>query len=173
MAVKTVDVTVVYKPGQKPNVELRSEDLPIKDNLLVFSNDKHDGFWVRFILDDKTLAGYRFVNSGMSPMYSALATGDEIPCPTSGVWDMFKPHDVQERTLIVRNKNVLPAGKTEERFGFTLRVTKDSDDNGRVLSLDPGGINTNGPTTNYNALLLGVGLAAVGLAVAYASGAFR
>ena len=138
---KRVDVKVVYKPGKTPNVELVSK-ITTKEGLLKFKNDKHDGFWVHFNLDDDTLADYRFVQSGMSPMYSVL--GDQ--CPTQGLWDGFKPHDVFERTLIVRNKNVLLQGKSEERFSFALRVTKDPAGNGPVVELDPGGVNQNGPT---------------------------
>ena len=142
---KSVTVKVIYKPGEKPNVELTSDDLPIVDGKLIFKNSGNDGFWVNFVLDDASLAGYRYVSSAMSPMYSAVATDDQIPCPTSGVWAKFQPHDVQERSLLVRNKNgPLPFNKKEERFGFTLRVTKDPAGNGPVVDLDPGGVNQNG-----------------------------
>lgn len=163
---KSVSVMVIYKPGEKPNVELTSDDLPIVDGRLVFKNCGNDGFWVKFILDDTSLAGYRFVNTGMSPMYSAVATNDQIPCPTSGLWEKFKPHDVQERTMLVHNKNgALPDNKKEERFGFTLRVTKNKDGNGPVLDLDPGGINQNGGVlrtwSTTSALAVGVAVGVV------------
>ena len=150
---RRVDVKVVYKPGATPNVELVS-DITTKDGLLKFKNEKHRGFWVHFNLDEVTLKDYRFVQSGMSPMYSALGDG----CPKSGLWDGFVPHDLFERTLIVYNANVLPNGKNEERFSFVLRVTKDLDRKKDVLTLDPGGINQNGPTQPFStAALLVIG----------------
>lgn len=164
--VTPVTVKVIYKPGKNPNVDLTSDDLPIVDGKLIFKNSGNDGFWVKFVLDDVSLAGYRFVNSGMSPMYSAVATDDQIPCPKSGVWSKFQPHNVDERSLLVRNKNgVLPNDKKEERFGFTLRVTKDPDGNGPVVELDPGAINQNGGVKASpwmsTALLVGVAVGVI------------
>lgn len=142
-APKTVQVKVVYLPDQTPNVRLESPLM--QSGVLTFKNQGHDGFWVMFVLDDETLCGYRYVNSGMQPMYSAKLEDGESTCPQSGEWSKFKVHDCGHRVLTVRNKNgPLPAGKDEERFAFTLRVTKDGDGNGPVLELDPVGTNQNG-----------------------------
>ncbi len=162
---KTVTVKVIYKPNQTPNVELVSDLM--ENGLLTFRNDRHDGFWVHFVLDNVSLVDYRFVNTGRSPMYSAVSTDGTIPCPTSGTWPKFRVHDVQERVLVVRNKNRLEAGRYEERFGFTLRVTKDAGDSGKVISLDPGGVNQNGPTQPFSkaALLITGGVVGAVLAL--------
>lgn len=146
---RSVNVNVIYKAGNKPNVELQSDDIPIVDGKLIFKNDGHDGFWVRFNLCPKTLGDYYFPNTKEDALYSAIVHGNEGVCPTSGVWEGFRTQglDNGNKTLVIRNINgKLPPNKQEQAFSFTLRVNKDKNSNSDFLELDPGGINQNGST---------------------------
>ncbi|MES2002579.1 MAG: hypothetical protein V4444_09765 [Pseudomonadota bacterium] len=165
---KTVNVTVIHKPGATPNVELVSDDLPIVDGNLVFKNDANDGFFVRFNLDPTTLGKYYFPNTKDEALFVKVNQGGTAECPKSGTWDGFRPHklDNGNKTLVVFNKNgKLPANKKEERFSFTLRVREDKFSGTDFLELDPGGINQNGgvKATSWmsTALLVGVAVGVV------------
>lgn len=165
---KTVNVTVIYKPGANPNVELVSDDLPIVDGNLVFKNDGNDGFFVRFNLDPTSLKEYCFPNAKEKSLFVQVNQGVTGECPGEGSWDGFRPHklDLHNKTLVVFNKNgKLPNNKREERFSFTLRVNKDKFSDSDFLDLDPGGINQNGGATRTwsAATALAVGVA-VGVA---------
>ncbi len=174
---KPVRITVVLGPeGAKPPFYLCSNDITVgPDNEIVFANKEHPGFLIFFDLDNSKNPRYFFPNTPEAALWSKTEDSSGC-CPAKWQhWEQFMPKAVhkvqgQNRTLIVRNINGF-----EKRFGYTLRVTKTpNDDFGDFLDLDPGGTNTNGPTTTKtsNYIAVGVGTLAFAAYSAYAFGLF-
>lgn len=155
---RPVNINVVLeRPGSNPPFRLTSNDVVVgPDNEITFANDKHPGFWIFFHLDNSNNPGYFFPNNPLAAMWSKTED-DAGRCPDAWQhWEQFFPKAVHKvkgvnTKLVVRNINGY-----ETKFGYTLRVTKTpNDDDGDFLDLDPGGTNTNGPSSplvNYLAV---------------------
>lgn len=140
---------VVQSPKNDPQ-------LPTKANGdLIFENDEHPGFDIHFELQGDT-HGYFFPHDNDKKKAVWSQFGTDCPTGPQGVWDVFKPvrtvhspcNPPEIRTLIVHNRNANADGD----FMYNLRVVNGAGD---WLPLDPGGTNTNGPSSplvNYLAV---------------------
>lgn len=141
---KLVKVQVILKSEKPIDFTIESTDLPTDPNGdLMFNNDHHPGFHVEFELIDQTGLKYSFPPNSKkdSAVWSKLGSTN---CPTAGVWEVFKPLHVSPdgAKLTVHNTNEKPV---LGRFMYSLQVSKDGGN--KLLSLDPGGLNNNGPTS--------------------------
>src|SRR5438309_8454438 len=142
-------ISVYYQPGQNPNIRFVTQHPKGKNTKkreLLFRNDHFDGFMLHYRLDHPSFGDLKFPNDPQRALSSAVMTGPENECPTTGVWPQFTPVSVTDdnRTLVVRNCNGdLQPGQTEVQFGYTLFVTDDPD-YGELTPLDPIGTNMNG-----------------------------
>lgn len=135
---KPWDVTFdVYlqRPGSNPPATVQTCLEMDSGKRIRFRNRRRPGFVIRFRLHDELNPGYRFPSDATDAVWSHAAN----KCPTTPVWDVFKPIGVDSTgtELEVFNENPRPAiGK----FKYTLRVFK----NGAPLDIDPPGDNQNG-----------------------------
>lgn len=155
---KRVTVTVVLKSDNPLEFDIESDDLP-KDEKgnLVFKNNDHPGFQVEFELDDKMNLGYLFPPNALKKdaVWSKLGTS----CPTAACDEVLKVTSVRphRKAVVALNMNADPI---LGEFRYSLQVAKT---NGPpYLSLDPGGVNQNGPTSPRSIALVFVAGGVIG-----------
>lgn len=140
---------------------------------LTFRNNGNNGFRVFFNILDPQNTGYRFPDDKREAMWvEAMEPGAPDACPTDYCyWDQFQAKQVMNnnKTLRVRNMN-----RKAQKFGFTLRFTKNPANNGPCIPFDPVGDNQNG---NWDMVDIGsataaaIGGAGVGAALSVLAGA--
>jgi hypothetical protein len=144
------------EPSQKNDPQLPTD----ANGDVVFENDHHPGFDIHFELQGDT-HGYFFPDNNQKKAAIWSQFGTVCPDQEPGIWDVLKPVRTVEsgcapgerRTLIVHNKNEKPCvGK----FMYNLRVVNSA---GKWLPLDPGGTNSNGPTTLSASAYIAAGVA--------------
>jgi hypothetical protein len=117
---------------------------------LIFENDHHPGFHVRFVFTDNTGGNYCFPPDKDKDQAVSSQLGATNLCPPQGTSEVFRAIRVDgpnNSVLVVHNPNVSPILGA---FGYVLWVTKDG---GKTyLALDPGGVNNNGPTNRFLSL---------------------
>ena len=171
---KKVTITVKYLPGQTPNYSFSSTLPTGNGGELIFKNDNFPGFELSYTLDPESFGNLVFPNDPNQALASAVIENGANECPTSGIWDGFKPvpNKSTNQTLVVRNPNgKLPPGQDQILFGYTLFVTADPNgDPANFIPLDPIGSNQNGSSRQaFNSWTLAVvAIAAVGAAVYFA-----
>lgn len=164
-----VTVTIVGRPsnGQPVSFEMNPTEL-------VFQNDHHDGFWVKFHVNDPDRTEYVFPDSASDAMW--VREIEEVTpqsCPTeSTYWNGFRAKGVTKanKLLTVRNKNGPLNGKSEQLFAFTLLFTKTPHEpNPNCVKFDPMGTNRNGPAAQNStaAVLIALLVVAVAAVAAY------
>lgn len=136
---KKVNVTVHLDVNHEPNFSFTT-NLPTKGkkkDQIIFNKGDHDGFEVRYHLDDP----FHVYTFG-TQLNEALYSSPQPVCPVpKGQWEQFVPIAIEDNglTLVVHNKN-----DTVQEFGYMLRVIKQGDT--KYLDLDPIGTNQNGNT---------------------------
>lgn len=139
----------LYEDSDPPKFEvvstLPTDKTDPEDPLLIFENKGRPGFELRFHLYDQTGKNYRFPLHEDDAVWSIVA---ESGCPSSEAHEVLKPLRVTEPNgtmLVAKNENDQKNGQPIGKFRYTLNVST----TGRApyLSLDPGGVDQNGPRT--------------------------
>jgi hypothetical protein len=145
------------------NVECRlsSHDGIIQNGRLVFSNDHHPGFVIKFRLTNTNeYSDYVFPNPvPRDPWHDAIWAKpvDDIhdPCPHEEHWNNFRQMDVcdENKSVRVHNPNPSPPNPKNPKaksqlFKYALRFSKHPE-SAAVAMCDPIGENQNGPVSLF------------------------
>jgi hypothetical protein len=131
--------------------ELSSPDGIVDNGRLVFKNQGHDGFWVKFHLTNTDeYSDYVFPTPQprrpfRDAIWSKRVDHENESCPHEEQWAEFKQHSVEDdnKSVLVRNPN-----SHKHLFKFALRFTKDPQTDASCMC-DPIGDNQNGPILKF------------------------